>query len=507
LLALVLLGTSLGFGGVVWWAAPLVAVGSFMMVTAVLTRLVFAGRLPILKSPLTLLGLAVLVLALAQLIPLPGPIARRLSPRAADVYARGFFQELARADDPHATLPEPAQARTPASLNRSATLRWLVLATACLGIFWAATHFADRLGRAYLIWGCIVGAFLLNGAIAMVQVAAGTDGLFGFLNPGSAPSWAPSRDDFVAAPGALVLRDLPGQPNPAGDPSPRWSMPIPVRPYLLGTMMGGPGAFLALGSLGMPLGLAVLLHLIVPRGSRESLSDRLGHSGQGGLVVLMTVLLLTSAGLVGLVAGPRFAWPFLIGLVAVGLPSARVPGARGASLGLLVLLSLAMGLGVGLGQAWPLLTGGPPLIPVPDWNEAQSLWHDGLAMLRDFPLLGVGLGGFATVEPFYKTHDASSTTAMSSLVQWAAESGLIGLALAGLGVVWCLARLPGSIRRVGTADRCLVYGLIGAALGFSLFSIVHWTVELTAVAISASALGGTWNRWLAGGTDLFVERG
>ena len=74
-------------------------------------------------------------------------------------------------------------------------------------------------------------------------------------------------------------------------------------------------------------------------------------------------------------------------------------------------------------------------------------------------------------------------------------------------LLWCLFRLPGAVRRVGTADRSLVFGLIGAAAGFSLYSAVHWTVELAAVAVAASALGGTWNRWLAGGTDLFVERG
>ena len=66
----------------------------------------------------------------------------------------------------------------------------------------------------------------------------------------------------------------------------------------------------------------------------------------------------------------------------------------------------------------------------------------------------------------------------------------------------CRAASSGSARPIA-----LAHGLIGAAVGFSLWSIVHWTVELPAVAISASALGGTWNRWLAGGTDLFVERG
>ena len=96
---------------------------------------------------------------------------------------------------------------------------------------------------------------------------------------------------------------------------------------------------------------------------------------------------------------------------------------------------------------------------------------------------------------------------MSSLVQWGVESGAVGLAILAATVVWSLCRLPGALERVGSADRTLAYGLIGAALGFSLWSVVHWTVELPAVAISASALGGTWNRWLAGGTDLFVDRG
>ena len=96
---------------------------------------------------------------------------------------------------------------------------------------------------------------------------------------------------------------------------------------------------------------------------------------------------------------------------------------------------------------------------------------------------------------------------MSSLLQCGVESGAVGLGLLAMAGLWCVCRLPVCLKRVGSADRTLAYGLIGAALGFSLWSVVHWTVELPAVAISASALGGTWNRWLAGGTDLFVERG
>ena len=96
---------------------------------------------------------------------------------------------------------------------------------------------------------------------------------------------------------------------------------------------------------------------------------------------------------------------------------------------------------------------------------------------------------------------------MSSLLQWGVETGAAGCLILALGVLWCLRRIPTGLGRVGAVDRSLAHGLIGAALGFSLLAVVHWTVELPAVAISASALGGTWNRWLAGGTDLFVERG
>ncbi len=96
---------------------------------------------------------------------------------------------------------------------------------------------------------------------------------------------------------------------------------------------------------------------------------------------------------------------------------------------------------------------------------------------------------------------------MSSVLQCGVESGAVGLGILAVADALVSVSLASCHQAVGPADRTLAYGLIGAALGFSLWSVVHWTIELPAVAISASALGGTWNRWLAGGTDLFVERG
>jgi O-antigen ligase len=141
-----------------------------------------------------------------------------------------------------------------------------------------------------------------------------------------------------------------------------------------------------------------------------------------------------------------------------------------------------------------------------DLATARQVWADAWLMARDFPILGTGLGSFPSVYPFYKSLDASQTTALSSLMQWVVESGFAGLTLLIIGVTWCLFRLPGAVRRVGSGDRALAFGLIGAMAGFSLYAVIHWSVELAAVALAASALCGTWDRWLAGATDLFVER-
>jgi hypothetical protein len=505
LIVVVVLGGTLGFGGAVWWFRPGLVAATFLLVGTKLVRDLAAGRMPLLKSPLTFLGLLVLGLGLVQLAPLPAEWARRLSPAAHEVYSRGGLPALVHADDPEASLPEPLEIRSPASLDRSATLRWLVGAAACLGIFWTVSHFTDRLGRLYLVWGVVVAGFLLNAALGIVQVTNRSEGLYGLYVPGAAPSWAPSLDDFLETPATAALRNLP-DPAAPGPPVAK-AVLRPNPPFLFGTMMGGPGAFLALGSLALPLVFAIILHLVSPRGSRESLSERLGQSGQGSLVLLLAVLMAVGTFLTGLVAGPWYCWPFVLGLAAVGLPALVMPGARWPAFGLAILLAASMGLGMALESAWPVLLRGQPPVQAPDLEAARELWSESLEIVRAFPLVGAGLGTFPSIHPYFKGRDVTSTTAMSSLLHWGAEAGSVGLGILALGASWCLLRLPRGLRRVGSVDRSLAHGLIGAAVSFSLLAVVHWTIELSAVAISASALGGTWNRWLAGGTDLFVERG
>ena len=503
LLVALLTGSVVAFGGAVWWFRPVLVLLALAAAALQATKLLLLGRMPLFKSPLAPLWLATLALAALQLVALPPAIARRISPAAHAAYTTGSLPNLAGLDLPPTETPEPALARSPVSLDRPATLRWLVTAAACLAIFWTASHYTDRLKRLYLLIGCLIGAFLLNGAFGIVQVSCGATGLMGFIRPGGAPAWGPTWDDLRDSPTVAVARTVARAG--AGDAA-SWIVLAPERPPALGTMMGGAGAFLALGSLALPLALAVLINLIAPGAGRESLSVRLRRGGQGSLTALIALLLVPSAFLVGMAAGPWFAWPFLAALAVVAVPAAFVPGARATAVGLFTTLALVIAAGAVLARAWPESLGRPPIEPL-DWASSRLVWSDACRAIAQFPILGAGLGGFQAIHPFIKSHDDISTTALSSLLQFTLESGLAGLLVLACAGLWCLWRLPGAARAVGSADWTLAQGLIGGAIGFTLWSTVHWGAELPAVAISASALGGAWNRFLAGGVDLFVDRG
>ncbi len=499
------LGSGLCFGGAVWWFPPALAALAFLLATVRLSQFAVQGRMAVLKSPMTLLWLLALALGIAQLMPLPAALARRVSPASQEIWATGTWSELVKADDPEAEPIPAAPVRSPSTLDRAATLHWLVRAAACLAIFWTASHFVDRLGRLYWLVGSVLAIFLVNIALGIVQIGGDSEGLFGFMLPGRAPAWGPTLDDLLDTPAPAALRRL-GVPGREAPPAIEKIALVPDRPFLLGTMMGGPGAVLAIGSMALPLGLGILLHLLSPRGSRESLGDRLGHAGLGSLSTMMAVLLTAGAFLAGMMSGPWFCLPFAVAMVLVGLPGLATPGGRWPAAGLTVLFVTAIGLGAAAVAVWPKYLGvQPPVAPV-SWEATRRLWAECLPILGDFSAVGTGFGTFPTIQAYFKSQDVPSGPAMSSLLRCVVEAGWAGIALLTLGGLWLVCRIPAGLSRVGSADRALAHGLIGAAVGFSLWSVLHWTVELPAVAISASVLGGTCNRWLSGGTDLFVER-
>ena len=265
----------------------------------------------------------------------------------------------------------------------------------------------------------------------------------------------------MTAPAAIVLRPV-GEPKPD---RPAWPRPGPSRPFLIGSLMGGPGAFLALGSLALPLALGLMLQMMSPRGLREGLLARLRDSGQGSLVLLMLGLIVAGSVLVGILAGPvaeprrspsAWSWSGLPGTWSSGLrkigPGGDGPGPGGARGRGGARRRLGRG---DLGPAGPAparlgrrpgdlgrVAADPPRLP-------GRRHRAGDASRRSTRIT--------------RRRDAAPNTAMSSLLQWAVESGAVGLGLLATAGLWCLVRLPGAIRRVGTADRALAFGLLGLA--------------------------------------------
>lgn len=490
-------GTAVLFGGVVWWSRPLVALLAGLLALGWLARVALIGQWAILRSPALPLFALAIGLGFVQLVPLPTAVAGLFSQRAVATNALGVIPDRVVADDPSFAVPATFATRSPLSLDRPATLRWVVAALPCLAVFWVVCHFGDRLRQVRLVWGCVVAAFFVNVVFGVVQLAGGVTGVYGFIVPGSGPTWAPTWDDLMGSPVPSVLRVV-GTPQP-DRPVLAAARALPLSQF--GTMVGGPGAFLALASLAIPLALGLTLQTLAPRGGRSALITRLRESGQGSQVVLTLILTGLGAALVGMMAGKWASVPFATGILIVGLGGSWRTGVRriGATATVALLLALAGGIAV-----HEVTT--PEVVPRVSWLQSRQTWRESVAIFADFPIVGTGMGTFATVHPYYKGGDVEPNSAMSSLLQWAVEAGAVGLGLAAVLLGWALLRLPGAIARVGTADRALPYALVGALVGFGLFSMIHWTVELPAVALAVAAVAGTANRWLAGGTDLFVER-
>ena len=492
-----LLGTPLAFGGVVWWSRPVVVALASAIALGWLVRVALLGRWPILKSPAMPIFALAIGLGFVQLVPMPATVAGLISTRAVATNGLGVIPDRVSRDDPSFPIPETVAARSPLSLDRPATLRWIVASLACLALFWVATHFADRLGHLKLLWGCVIAAFFVNVVLGAVQLAGGVAGLYGFITPGAGPAWAPTLDDLMAAPVPSVLRAV-GEHR--GDrPTLAAAKALPL--FQFGSMVGGAGAFLSLASLAIPLAFGLTLQSLSPRGGREGMFARIRESGQGSQVVLTLALTLAGTLLVGMMAGKRASVPFAVGIGVVGLLGPWGSGVRKTGWLATLMLWLALGGGVAIHEVTT-----PEVVPRVSWLESKATWRESWAIFRDFPVAGTGMGTFATVHPYYKLGDVEPNSAMSSLAQWAVESGAVGVSLAVLLGAWAVFKLPGAIRRVGTADRALCFGLVGSLLGFAMFSAIHWTVELPAVALAVAAVAGTANRWLAGGTDLFVDR-
>jgi O-antigen ligase len=423
LLTALLLFGPLAFGSVEPWASAILTTGSALLV------LLWALKDRLASFQGRKLSIALLLLALLplfQLLPL-GPLVKLLSPAAADLQSE-------------AGLPVSSWK---ISVHPEATL----LAAA-------------RLGAALLLFIALINTVrsrrdIRRLTLAMVIIGAGLGTLA-------------IAQYLTADPGTLYwIRPIKS-----------WSGHPPFGPYV------NRNHFAGLMALLVPLGLGYLLSLGERRDERTSMrSDRRFRQWPAAIAVaIMTGALFMSSSRAGILSALAAT-----ALMAVVL-SVRGVGGRKAwfSAAAVGIAGVAAAMLFGSGRTLTRFLELEKVFANLSENFRVVVWVDMLKLIRDFPLVGSGLGTFDSIFSAHyqsllditvqqgrhvRTHFAH---AHNDHLQFLAETGLAGLLFAGSAVLLFLRQFRAMIRR--RHDREVIILGIGGLAGMTAF-LLHSVVE------------------------------
>ncbi len=123
-----------------------------------------------------------------------------------------------------------------------------------------------------------------------------------------------------------------------------------------------------------------------------------------------------------------------------------------------------------------------------------NLWRQSVRIWRDFPLVGVGLGGFGDVYPNYRRtfrSDKEDIKAHNDYLQALVETGIVGLVIL-LFAVWAV--LWPAVRAIiqSSAQRSvwLLMGLVAGWVAMLAHSFVDFNLAIPANALLFSVLAG-----------------
>ena len=114
------------------------------------------------------------------------------------------------------------------------------------------------------------------------------------------------------------------------------------------------------------------------------------------------------------------------------------------------------------------------------------VWADSVRMVRDFPMFGVGLGGWPEIFPHYQRGPWSEyyfREAHNDYLQYITETGLVGLC----ALIWFIGvaarNLSTSPHRLSPKDRALVYALALALATMAFQELVDFCLHVPANAL------------------------
>jgi O-antigen ligase/Tfp pilus assembly protein PilF len=132
-----------------------------------------------------------------------------------------------------------------------------------------------------------------------------------------------------------------------------------------------------------------------------------------------------------------------------------------------------------------------------------ALWQDSLAMIADFPGLGVGLGAWSELFPRYQRASADEIyyrEAHNDYLQLLAETGLLGTLLAAFGLCQVASLLRGALSRPPDPSRRLLIACMAALFLMLLHELCDFSLRIPANALLFTAILGAAMRLAAAET-------
>jgi O-antigen ligase len=116
----------------------------------------------------------------------------------------------------------------------------------------------------------------------------------------------------------------------------------------------------------------------------------------------------------------------------------------------------------------------------------RMIWADTFKIIRDFPILGSGLGTFAQIFPMYRSFhiQGSITHAENDYVQLAAEVGSLGVVILTVGFLNLFLKTTSGIRTLppGSPQRPIALGGLVGVLALMFHSLVERNLQVPANA-------------------------
>ena len=258
-----------------------------------------------------------------------------------------------------------------------------------------------------------------------------------------------------------------------------------------------PDHFAGFLSIVFPLALACALfpNLLTPR--RAPLAFRI-QCGLASFVIFLAILLSLSRGgwialIVGTLVMSALATPRGAANAAQASGFSKIGGVRLAIVGIVVMLGVSM---IFIGPEARVDT-------VTRVNEAGAevdtivgrieAWKGGVALIRDFPFFGVGLGGWPELFERYQLPPWQVlffAQAHNDYVQLLAETGIVGLALFAWLVVRIIRKVVAGARIMEASAGPIFAALTGGIAAACLVELFDFDLRIPAIALMLAVVAG-----------------